>query len=50
VSFACSGKTCSLSALWDGESLSTLQLPVAKLPPAEAERASLVTFSLARAD
>jgi hypothetical protein len=50
VSFACSGKTCSLSALWDGDSVSTLKFPVAKLPAAEAERASVVTFSLARTD
>jgi hypothetical protein len=50
VSFACSGKTCSLNALWDGDSVSTLKFPLAKLPAAEAERAALVTFSLARTD
>ena len=50
VSFACTAKTCAISGLWDGESVSTLKLPVAKLPAAEAERASLVTFSLAKAD
>jgi hypothetical protein len=50
VSFACSGKTCSLSGLWDGDSVSTLKFPVAKLPAAETERASVVTFSLARTD
>ncbi len=50
VSFSCAGKTCSVSGLWDGDSVSTLKFPVAKLPAAEAERASVVTFSLARTD
>jgi hypothetical protein len=50
VSFVCYGRTCSLRSLWDGRGASTIELPVRKLPAAEAERASIVTLSLAKAD
>jgi hypothetical protein len=50
ISFACYGRTCAIRGMWDGRGQSTLQFPVRKLPAAEAERASVVTFSLARTD
>jgi hypothetical protein len=50
IGFVCYGRTCSLRSLWDGHDTSTIQLPLHKLPAAEAERASVVTLALARAD
>jgi hypothetical protein len=50
IGFACYGRACAIQQLWDGTSQSTLAIPVRKLPAAEAERASLVTLSLARTD
>jgi hypothetical protein len=49
IGFACAGRNCSLTKLWDGRDDTTYDFRAVKLPSAEAERAS-ITLTLVRTD
>ena len=50
LEFLCVGQACSLRQLYSGHDVTTIGFAVPKLSPAAAERASIVTFGLTKAD
>jgi len=50
LAFECVGHDCTLRQLWSGQGLTAFNFPARKLSPAAAERASVITFALTRAD
>jgi len=50
IAFECVDHDCTLRQLWGGQDVTALQFPAPKLSPAAAERASVITFALTKAD
>jgi hypothetical protein len=50
IAFECAGHDCTLRQLWRGQDVTAFAFPAPKLAPAAAERASIVTFALTKAD